>query len=567
LLLFVLAFVTGVTSQWIQIGKDIDGENPQDYAGGTQGALAMNELGTTLVVGASGHDSGGDGAGHVRVFDFSVDGYWEQRGSDIQGEFAGDGSGASVVVSADGAVVGIGEPYSEAGNTERFDKDFGQVRVFKWKDGSWVQRGQAIAGAAKYDYLSSAGGLAMSASGLTVVVGAAEHDGPAGLRSGHVRVFDWDDGSDGWVQRGGDMYGEGAGDWFGVVATSAAGNTVAVGALFNDGDEEAGPYGCEVCRGSVQIFDWDDGSDGWVQRGDDIDGEEDHDFSGSSVAMNADGNVVAVGSPRTNAPYGDPERGSVTVYEWNGSDWQKRGTRIEGEADGDISGSSLAISSLGDTVAIGAYLNSGGSDTEGHVRVFDWDDGSDGWVQRGDDIDGENKYDYSGYSLAMSAEGDKLASGARFTDDAGYFAGHARVFQWSQSPVSIPTNAPIPVPAVNPVPMPTDSSCRDSTTWYKRKTWKNCRWVSENTDNRCSRKGNDGTYAYESCLAACGCSTDVPIPAPTTSDACADSTTWYKRKTWKNCHWVSKNTDNRCSRKGNDGTYAYESCLAACGCR
>jgi len=222
----------------------------------------------------------------------------------------------------------------------------------------------------------------------------------------------------------------------------------------------------------VRIFDWDANSVEWVQRGSDLDGEQDHDFSGSSVAMNAAGDVVAIGSPRTNAPYGDPERGSVTVYNWDGSDWQKRGTRIEGEADGDISGSALALSTLGDTIAIGAYLNSGSSDSEGHVRVFDWDDKS--WLQRGDDIDGENTYDYSGYSLAMSADGNKLASGARFTDDGGgYFAGHARVFDWM------------------------GETCRDDPEWrFRDNENRDCKWVGKKKQKRCE-KGEASTK--------CGC--------------------------------------------------------------
>ena len=39
--------------KWIQIGSDIDGENPRDFAGGTQGALAMSRDGMTVAVGAA----------------------------------------------------------------------------------------------------------------------------------------------------------------------------------------------------------------------------------------------------------------------------------------------------------------------------------------------------------------------------------------------------------------------------------------------------------------------------------------------------------------------------------
>jgi len=113
----------------------------------------------------------------------------------------------------------------------------------------------------------------------------------------------------------------------------------------------------------VRIFDWKDDAV-WTQRSADVDGEEDHDFSGLSVAWNGVGDVVAIGSPQTNAPYGHPERGAVTVYKWDGSDWMKRGDRIEGKSDDDISGSAVVISSLGDVILIGSYLNDGISDTE-----------------------------------------------------------------------------------------------------------------------------------------------------------------------------------------------------------
>jgi len=432
LLLVVQQFVVPpAAATWVQVGSDIDGENARDYAGGTEKGLAMNAEGTTIAVGSSGHDgSGGANSGHVRVFDFDGKG-WMQRGLDINGEFADDNSGSSVVLSEDGMVVGIGEPNSEAGNTDRFEEDYGQVRVFEWIGGVWTQRGEPITGVDRYNFASSGGGLAMDASGATIVIGAATYDmnGFDGRNQGHVRVFDWDGTN--WIQRGNDLIGEAPGDWFGEsLDIDAAGNTVAVGAIFNDGDAEDGPISCVVCRGSVRIFDWNSAG-AWLQRGNDIDGEEDYDYFGSSVALNGAGDVVAIGSPQTNAPVGHPKRGAVTVYEWNGGQWQKRGSRIKGEANGDISGANVAISNSGDTIAIGAYLNAGSSDTEGHVRVYDWSGNQ--WLQRGDDIDGENTYDYSGYSLDMTADGNTLASGARFTDDgAGYFAGHVRVFGWKE---------------------------------------------------------------------------------------------------------------------------------------
>mmetsp|Transcript_3990 Transcript_3990/g.4113 ORF Transcript_3990/g.4113 Transcript_3990/m.4113 type:complete len:298 (+) Transcript_3990:370-1263(+) len=241
--------------KWMQVGGNIDGENAQDWAGGTEKGMAMNGAGTTIAVGSSGHDGSNDAinSGHVRVFDLDDAGNWLLRGDAIEGEFAYDNSGTSVVLSADGMILGIGEPQSDAGkNTDdRKQIDFGQVRVFEWKanKSKWAQRGEAITGETKYDFASDGGGLAMDASGTTIVIGAPFHDGDELYsKKGQARVFDWQGTN--WIQRGADLLGEAAGDLFGeAVAINGSGDTVAVGALHNDGDAEAGRYGCVTCRG------------------------------------------------------------------------------------------------------------------------------------------------------------------------------------------------------------------------------------------------------------------------------------------------------------------------------
>jgi len=196
------------SGQWIQVGNDIDGENASDFAGGTQKGLSMSGAGTTIAVGATGHDgSNGINSGHTRIFDFDGKGLWLQRGLDIEGELAEDNSGESVVLSEDGMIVAIGEPLSEAGNIGRFDRSYGQVRVFEWNSEAWVQRGAAITGDDKCDFAASGGGLAMDAAGTTVVVGAANHDvnGLSG-NEGQVRVFGWDGAN--WIQQGSDILGK-----------------------------------------------------------------------------------------------------------------------------------------------------------------------------------------------------------------------------------------------------------------------------------------------------------------------------------------------------------------------
>ena len=46
------------------------------------------------------------------------------------------------------------------------------------------------------------------------------------------------------------------------------------------------------------------------------------------------------------------------------------GVDIDGEAEGDLSGRSVSLSSDGTKVAIGAFLNDGNGTDSGHVRVY-----------------------------------------------------------------------------------------------------------------------------------------------------------------------------------------------------
>ena len=99
-----------------------------------------------------------------------------------------------------------------------------------------------------------------------------------------------------------------------------------------------------------------------------------------------------------------------------------------------IAGHSLSMSSDGTRMAIGAYLNDGGGTDAGHVRVYSESGGT--WSQLGGDIDGESAGDQFGRSVSMSADGARVAIGARYNDGAGADAGHVRVYSynvtWSQ---------------------------------------------------------------------------------------------------------------------------------------
>jgi hypothetical protein len=164
-----------------------------------------------------------------------------------------------------------------------------------------------------------------------------------------------------------------------------------------------------------------------VQRGSDIDGASADDEFGRSVALSSDGTIVAIGADLADG--GGSNSGHVRVYTWDGSTWSQRGASINGEAANDLSGRYVAISDHGSVVAIGAPGNLGNGGGAGHVRVYTWDGST--WSQRGADIDGEAANDQAG-SLSLSADGTVVAIGASENNGVnGVDSGHVRVYSWN----------------------------------------------------------------------------------------------------------------------------------------
>jgi hypothetical protein len=128
--------------------------------------------------------------------------------------------------------------------------------------------------------------------------------------------------------------------------------------------------GNQYVNGQVRVYQWNSGSESWEQKGQDIDGEAKNDFSGYSVSISADGNTIAIGAYLNDR--NGSNSGQTRVFQWNGSSnsWEQKGQDIDGEANGDWSGWSVSFSSDGNTVAIGATYNNGNVFYNGHVRVY-----------------------------------------------------------------------------------------------------------------------------------------------------------------------------------------------------
>jgi hypothetical protein len=96
----------------------------------------------------------------------------------------------------------------------------------------------------------------------------------------------------------------------------------------------------------------------------------------------------------------------------------------------DWSGWSVSLSADGNRLVISAGGNDGNGDASGHVRVYEWSDST--WTQLGADIDGEAAGDWSGAgSVSLSPDGNRLAIGAGGNDGNGDHSGHVRVYDLS----------------------------------------------------------------------------------------------------------------------------------------
>ena len=225
----------------------------------------------------------------------------------------------------------------------------------------------------------------------------------------------------GQVQIGNDLDGENSGDLSGhSVAITANGNIVAIGAIENnDGGSRSG---------HVRVYENLNGT--WTQIGEDIAGETVDDRSGWSLALSADGSIVAIGSDLNNS-----WKGQVEVYENVGGAWTQIGEDIEGENFQDISATSISLSDDGSIIAIGAPRSDGIANNSGHVRVFENLGGS--WMQIGQDIDGEQEQGRLGNAVSLNGEGNIVAIGASQNDENGTNTGEVKVYEnidgtWTQ---------------------------------------------------------------------------------------------------------------------------------------
>ncbi len=362
--------------------------------------MSLSSDGTRLAIGAPNGVTNGNTSGLVRVFELSEDN-WTQLGQTLVGDAATDGFGFAVSLSADGNRVAVGAPREGDG------LDRGQVNVFELNADGWSLVGDTILGDAAGDLSGFA--VSLSAGGDRVAIGSPSND-DGGIDSGKVRVFDFNGGE--WTQVGEDIVGEEAESESGyAVSLSANGVRVAIGAPLSG---QLIPF-----QGHVGVFELI--GDNWERLAEAIVGNGGS-ASGSAVSMSADGKRVAIGAPVNNGL-----AGQVRVFEFRNDAWEQLGSNIDGETSLDESGRSISLSADGSRIAIGAPQPRT-IGTSGYVRVFELSGHS--WNQMGQDLDGQIPGDENGRAVSLTADGNRVATGAPRNDDNGEDSGEVRVFEF-----------------------------------------------------------------------------------------------------------------------------------------
>ena len=364
---------------------------------------------------------------------------------------ADDLFGFSVALSGDGNTLAVGAANEDSGTTginsspDESASKAGAVYVYARSAGAWIQQAYVKASnAGAGDTFGTS--VALSSDGNTLAVGApSEASGSTGIdstpnesaaQSGAVYVYKRTAGN--WSQQ---AYvkasNTGTNDHFGTsVALSGDGNTLAVGAFgeasgttgIDTTPNEAAPF-----AGAVYVYVRSGSS--WSQQAYVKASNTDFfDLFGTSVALNGDGSTLAVGAvneassstgiestPNNSAP----GAGAVYVYTRIGTTWSQQAyVKASNTAQGDNFGNSVALSSDGNTLAVGAPAqptpdaSPGGA---GAAYVYTRTSGI--WSQQalvtasnpqaGDLVEAGDNF---GGSVALSGDGNTLAVGAQFED-------------------------------------------------------------------------------------------------------------------------------------------------------
>jgi len=368
-------------------------------------AVAISADGNRIAVGLPGSDNPGDGSlkstGSVQIFDLVNGTEWKTK-FEIFGMHSSAELGTNVALSDDGKRVAIGAPSYDSDET-------GYVSIYEESNatGQWKLAGNISGGNNDTKGGVFGDAVGFSGDGTVIAIGDKYSDVLALEDIGVVNIYQEINGT--WNQMGNSLFGSEKRDLFGwSVALSKDGNRVAASSLGNNEKP-----------GSVKIFDFNGTS--WKGVGSSLVGVSTREFFGVTVEFSGDGSIIAASATGYSKDGQEASVGIVRsyIYDRGNEEWSLYGQPLEGENEFDAFGSSIALSHDGDTIAIGGPENGNFCDDCGHIKVFrntggTWDSNGSALGKSG--IDGGQ----FGYAVALSASGNRLVGAAPFTTFNGF---------------------------------------------------------------------------------------------------------------------------------------------------
>lgn len=255
----------------------------------------------------------------------------------------------------------------------------------------------------EYDFSESFGfKTSLSEDGKILVVGAKKHN----YRSAQTGlVYSYQRLGDKWALAGvAQPESLSAPQEFGAgVSISGNGLVLAVGA--------PALQGTQLYEGVVYIYDWEDIM--WVHRSTLTHSAPVENLRfGSSVSLNYDGSILAVGNTGlvVSAVYGI---GGVNIFDWNGSSWSERSGSPESPITRNFSyfGRTVQLSSDGTVLLVSASRNAtDASSREGLVYTYDYADSA--WTMRSSHLVGATTFEEFGTGLALNSSATRLYASA-----------------------------------------------------------------------------------------------------------------------------------------------------------
>ena len=359
--------------QTVELTVVIEGEFTLISAGvrtetGFGDALAISENDQVMVVGESC-----DEAGYVHVYTKGTFGNWEfaQRLSTDGDRNICDEFGSSVAISDDGSIIAIGAPGDASSATGINSSQRARVQGFTYSGAAYLFEREANQEWTQRTYLKAS-------------------------NTGGEDEFGWS------------------------VALSGDGLTLAVGALNEDGENDA-------LQNSGAVYVFVENAERYITA----QTSASTDLFGTSVALSGDGLTLAVGTPR-----GDQSSGAVYVFtrpSADSSDWrQSPDIQASRQGLGSQFGNSVALSDDGTILVASAHLEdsaatginpesgTGQAENSGAVYVFARIDGS--WEEQAYIKASNSRTNaWFGYSVGLNSAGNQLVVGAPYIDNGAVY--------------------------------------------------------------------------------------------------------------------------------------------------